>query len=168
MGQFTPQNPDFETMVRESFARQQVMNTIGARMARVIPGEVIITLPYRGDLTQQHGFLHAGVVSTIVDSAAGYAAFSLMALGAGVLTIEYKVNFLAPAAGAQFIAIGRVIKPGRTVTVCSGDVYALQDGETVDTFINAQQAEGIERPGKLVVTMQATIMSIREREGIVG
>lgn len=125
------------------------METIGATMARVAPGEVDIYLPFRADLTQQHGFLHAGIVTAIVDSACGYAALSLMPPGAGVLTVEYKVNLLAPAAGTHMIARGRVTKPGRTITVCTGDVYAYRDGQE-----------------KLVATMMATMMALHEREGI--
>ena len=149
MGQFQSQDPEYEQRVRASFGRQRIMDTIGAEMIRVAPGEVEILLPFREDLTQQHGFLHAGVVTTIVDSACGYAALSLMPAGTGVLTVEYKVNLLAPAAGAHVIARGHVTRPGRTITVCAGDVYAYQDGHE-----------------KLVAAMLATMMTIRERPGI--
>lgn len=149
MAQFQPQDPDYEQRVRTSFGRQRVMETIGATLARVSPGEVDIHLPFRTELTQQHGFLHAGIVTAIVDSACGYAALSLMPPGVGVLTVEYKVNLLAPAAGTHLIARGRVTKPGRTITVCTGEVYAYRDGQE-----------------KLVATMMATMMTIREREGI--
>jgi uncharacterized protein (TIGR00369 family) len=128
MPTFTPQDPDFEARVRTSFARQQVMATIGARLARVAPGRVEIELPFRADLTQQHGFLHAGIVTTIADSACGYAALSLMPPAAAVLTVEYKVNLLAPARGERLIARGQVTRAGRTLTVCAGDVVALADG----------------------------------------
>jgi uncharacterized protein (TIGR00369 family) len=147
---FEPQDPDFEARVRTSFTRQQVMVTLGATMTRVAPGAVEIQLPFRQDLTQQNGFLHAGIVTTIVDSACGYAAFSLMPTGVNVLTVEYKVNLVAPALGAFFAARGRVIKPGRTITVCAGDVFALQDGNE-----------------RLVATMQATMMTVRARPGSV-
>ncbi|HEX8997799.1 MAG TPA: PaaI family thioesterase [Ktedonobacterales bacterium] len=147
---FEPQDPEYERRVRDSFARQRVMETIGAVLLRVAPGEVDIALPFREDLTQQHGFLHAGIVATIVDSACGYAALSLMPPDTGVLTIEYKVNLLAPASGARMIARGRVTKAGRTITVSAGDVYAVgEDGKE-----------------KLVATMLATIMTIRERPGV--
>lgn len=149
MAQFQPQDPEYEQRVRASFGRQRIMDTIGAEMTRVAPGEVEILLPFREDLTQQHGFLHAGVVTTIVDSACGYAALTLMPVGTGVLTVEYKVNLLAPAAGAHVIARGHVTRPGRTITVCAGDVYAYQDGHE-----------------KLVASMLATMMTIRERPGI--
>ncbi|HLJ80282.1 MAG TPA: PaaI family thioesterase [Ktedonobacterales bacterium] len=152
MSQFQPQDPDYEERVRASFGRQRVMDTIGAALSRVAPGEVDITLPFREDLTQQHGFLHAGIVTTIVDSACGYAALSLMPPDVGVLTVEYKVNLLAPASGTSLIARGRVTKPGRTITVCAGDVYAYTEGE------NGRE--------KLVATMLATMMTVRERAGI--
>ncbi|HET9110310.1 MAG TPA: PaaI family thioesterase [Ktedonobacterales bacterium] len=149
MSQFEPRDPAFEQRVRESFARQRVMETMGASLLRVAPGEVDIELPFREELTQQHGFLHAGVVTTIVDSACGYAALSLMPPGVGVLTIEFKLNLLAPASGERMIARGRVMKPGRTITVSSGDVYAVQGGQE-----------------KLVATMLATIMTIHNRPGV--
>src|SRR5262249_42287659 len=125
MTTFQPQDPDFEARVRASYARQQVMTTIGANLVAVAPGAVAMELPFRSDLTQQHGFLHAGIVTTIADSACGYAAFSLMPAKAAVLTVEYKVNLLAPAKGERLIARGRVLKPGRTLTVCAGDVFAV-------------------------------------------
>jgi len=125
---FTPANPDFEARVRDSFARQTVMELIGAQLTRVAPGEVEIELPFRADLTQQHGFFHAGMTSTIADSAGGYAAFSLFPADASVLTVEYKINLVAPAQGERLIALGRVIKPGRTLTICDLEVFALAEG----------------------------------------
>ncbi len=142
-------DPDFEARVRGSFARQRVMETIGARLARVEAGAVDIVLPYRGDLTQQHGFLHAGVVTIILDSACGYAAFSLMPPGFAVLTVEYKVNLLRPARGERFTARARVKKPGKTLTICTGDVFAEVDGRET-----------------AVATMLATIMAVPERDGL--
>ena len=129
MNSFTPLDPDFEVRVRDSFGRQTIMDLIGARMTRVAPGEVEIALPYREDLTQQHGFFHAGVTSTIADSAAGYAAFSLFPAEASVLTVEYKINLIAPAQGERLVAVGRVIKPGRTLTLCEFDVFGETNGE---------------------------------------
>lgn len=126
--QIEPLDPQFEARVRASFARQQVMTLIGAEMTTVEPGAVEITLPTRDDLTQQHGYIHAGIVTTIVDSACGYAALTLAPAEADVLTIEYKVNFLAPANGERLIARGRVLRAGRTITACAGDVSALRDG----------------------------------------
>ena len=149
MSQFIPQDPQFEARVRASFARQQVMTTIGATLTSVEPGLVEIQTPFRSDLTQQHGFLHAGIITIIVDSACGYAALSLMPAQVGVLTIEYKVNFLAPAAGERFVARGSVTKPGRTVTVCTGDVLAVQEGR--------------ETP---IATILTTMMVVRDRPAI--
>ncbi|MGE0375825.1 MAG: PaaI family thioesterase [Planctomycetaceae bacterium] len=143
MPTFEPADPDFAARMRESFRTQGVMALMGAELLRVEPGVVEMEFAYREDLTQHHGYLHAGVLTTIVDSACGYAAYSLMPVGSDVLTVEYKVNFLAPARGARFRAIGRVIKPGRTLTVCSGEVLAL-DGESTKT----------------VAVMQATMMRL--------
>ena len=148
---FVPQDDDYERRVRESFLKQKLMRTIGANLTSVLAGEVEIALPYRDDLTQQHGFIHAGVVATLADTACGYAAYSLMAPDAAVLTVEYKINLLSPALGDSLLARGKVTKAGRTLTVCSGDVFALKDGER-----------------KLVATMLTTMMSIRDREGLVG
>jgi uncharacterized protein (TIGR00369 family) len=125
---FAPADPGFEQRVRDSFSRLTLMATIGARLARVAPGEVDIDMPVRADLTQQHGYVAAAIVTAIVDTACGYAAMSLMPAGANVLTVEYKVNFISPARGARLLAQGRVVKPGRTLTICTGDVQAL-DGD---------------------------------------
>jgi uncharacterized protein (TIGR00369 family) len=143
--------PDFERAVRDSFAAQPLMATIGARLTHVAAGEIDIRLPFRSDLTQQHGFLHAGVVASALDSACGYAAFSLMPEGAGVLTIEFKTNLLAPAKGDELIARGRVIRAGRTITVCRADGFMLADGVEV-----------------LVATMTATVMTIRDGPDVTG
>jgi uncharacterized protein (TIGR00369 family) len=145
MTDFAPQDTDFEARVRESFARQRVMGTIGARLARVAPGEVEIELPFREDLTQQHGYLHAGIVAAVVDSACGYAAMSLAPSGAEVLSIEFKLNLLSPARGASFVARARVKRAGRNITVCTGDLYALDEGA----------------PEKAVATMLATMMTVK-------
>jgi uncharacterized protein (TIGR00369 family) len=147
---FDPRDPSYEARVRASFARQRAMHTIGARLVRVEPGEVEIELPFRDDLTQQHGFLHAGIVTTIVDSACGYAALSLMDNESAVLSVEYKVNLLAPATGDVMRAVGRVIKTGRTLLVCTGDVMAIT-GPT-ETHVTA---------------MQATMMAVRGRPDLV-
>jgi uncharacterized protein (TIGR00369 family) len=119
-----PRNPDFEARVRGSFARQNAMGLIGARMTRVEPGRVEIELPVRDDLGQQHGFVHGGIVGMIADSAGGYAAFTLMPADASVLTVEYKVNMLAPAEGDLLVARGEVLKAGRTLSVVRADVWA--------------------------------------------
>jgi uncharacterized protein (TIGR00369 family) len=143
MPSFAVQDPDFEASVRRSFDSLTLMRTVGARLQRVAPGEVEIDLPFREDLTQHHGYIAAAVLAAIVDVACGYAAMTLMPPGASVLTIEYKVNFLAPAQGERMIARGRVVRPGRTVTVCSGDVVAIV-GENE----------------KVVATMLATMASV--------
>jgi len=128
MSIFQPQDPGFANRVRESFARQSIMDLLGARISRVEPGEVEIELPFRPDLCQQHGFFHAGVTSTIADSAGGYAGFSLFPADASVLTVEFKVNLLAPADGDLLRAVGRVIKPGRTLTVTEAEVMVAKNG----------------------------------------
>ena len=122
----TPHNPDFEARVRASFARQAAMSLIGARITTVEPGHCVIELPVRDDLTQQHGFVHGGVVGMIADSAGGYAGFTLMPANASVLTVEYKINMLAPAAGELLIATGEVMKTGRTLAIVRADVVAVQ------------------------------------------
>lgn len=123
---FTPADPEYERRVRASFSRQTVMATFGAELSRVAPGVVEIAWPHRADLAQQHGFLHAGILATMLDSACGYAAFSLMPADAAVLSVEFKVNLLAPAAGERFVARARVIRPGRTITVCEAGAWAVQ------------------------------------------
>ena len=125
---FQTPDPNFEARVRASFGRQAVMHTIGAEMTRVGPGAVTIELPYRRDLTQQHGFFHAGITATIADSAAGYAAYSLFAADSSVLTVEFKINLVAPADGERLIASAQVKKPGRTLTICEFEVVALKGG----------------------------------------
>ena len=118
------------------------MRTLGARLTRVEPGEVEIAISHRADLVQQHGYLHAGVVTAVVDSACGYAALSLMEPGAAVLSVEFKVNLLAPASGTEFVATGRVVKSGKTITVCTGE---LRSGDTV------------------IAVLQGTMMAVRDR-----
>lgn len=147
-----PQDPQYAERVRASFAKQKVMSLIGASLTRVDPGQVEIALSFREDLTQQHGFLHAGVLTTAVDSACGYAALSMMPPGTGVLAVEFKVNFLAPARGDRFLARGRVLRAGRTVIVCAGDVVALQGADEEEVPI---------------ATMLATMMVARDRAGVV-
>ena len=140
-----PLNPSFATDVANSFVQQPIMNLIGARLALVEPGIVEIELPFRADLTQQDGYLHAGVITTVADSAAGYAAYTLMPAGARVLSIEFKVNLLRPARGELFVARAEVIKAGRTLTVVRADVFAVRT--------NAEK--------ELVTTMQGTMMCLR-------
>jgi uncharacterized protein (TIGR00369 family) len=126
---FVAPDREFATRVRASFARQGVMALIGAKLVRVEPGLVSIELPYRRELSQQDGFFHAGITSTIVDSAGGYACATLFRNNDSVLTVEYKINFLAPADGEKLIATGRVVKPGRTLTVCALEVISVKAGE---------------------------------------
>lgn len=126
-----PRNPDWEATVRGSFARQKVMTLIGAEMGALAPGHCEIRLPYREDLTQQNGFFHAGITSTIVDSAGGYAGLTLMPAGADVLTVEFKLNLLAPADGELLVAEGQVLKSGRNLVITRGEVYAIRDGKAV-------------------------------------
>jgi uncharacterized protein (TIGR00369 family) len=126
---FIPLNPHYESRVRDSFARQGAMRLLGARLAEVRPGYCAIELPYREDLTQQHGYVHAGIVGAIADSAGGYAGFTLFPEDASVLTVEYKLNLLAPAAGERLIAQAEVVKPGRTLAITRGEVYAETGGE---------------------------------------
>jgi uncharacterized protein (TIGR00369 family) len=147
MPRFDPVNPDFQSAVRESFDSLTLMRTIGAVLERVSPGEVEVMLPFRNDLTQHHGFMAAAVLTAVVDVACGYAAMTLMPPGSSVLTIEYKANFLAPAQGEKLLARGRVIRPGRTVTVCAGDVVAVDGGrqELVATLLATMMRVGAER-----------------------
>ena len=128
MSAFTALDPDFERRVRESFTRQKVMTLLGAELGVVEPGRVTIELPYRDDLVQQHGYVHAGIVGTIADSAGGYAGYTLMPPGSSVLSVEYRMHLLAPADGARLVAPGRVVRAGRTLTVCELEVEALKDG----------------------------------------
>lgn len=118
-------NPAFAEEIKQSFARQTIMRLIGAELTRVEPGVIEITLPYRADLTQQHGYLHAGIVTTIADSACGYAAYSLMPPNSEVLSVEFKVNLLRPAKGELFLASAEVVKSGKTLTVVRADVFVL-------------------------------------------
>ncbi|MBZ0286077.1 MAG: PaaI family thioesterase [Anaerolineae bacterium] len=143
MTDFQASNPNFEAVVRESFGRQTAMTTIGARMTKVVPGGVVIEIPYRPDLTQQNGFMHGGIITAIADSACGYAAYTLMPEGADVLAVEFKINLLAPAAGERFAAHGRVLRPGHTITVSAADVFA-HDGDK-QTLIASMLATLIRR-----------------------
>lgn len=147
MPSFEPLDPDFAARVRASFAAQPLMRTLGAALTDVRPGEVRIEMPFDAALTQQNGFIHAGAITSIADSACGYAALSLMPPRAGVLTVEFKVNLLNPARGERFVATGKVVKPGRTLTICQGEVVA--------------ESAGTRQP---VAMMQATMMQIAPKE----
>ena len=142
---FEARDPDYEQRVRESFAQQGLLATLGAELRSVEPGAVEIEVPFSPGLTQQDGFFHAGVSIAILDSACGYSAFTLMAPGTRVLTVELKVNLLAPAVGDHLQARGEVIRPGRNLTVCRGDAYAVTG-----------------RSSKQVATILATMTGIAE------
>ena len=149
---FRAPDAGFAERVRASFDRQPAMTLIGARMTRVAAGEVDIELPFDPRLTQQHGFMHAGIIGTALDSACGFASLTLMPADAGILTIEYKVNLLSPGRGVRLRVTGRVRKAGRTITLAEGDAIAIA-------------ADGTE---KLVATMTATEMTIIGRDEVKG
>ncbi len=139
-------NPMVEARIASKFEKQQAMKLLDARLLLVKPGEVEIEMPFNMAFTQQNGYIHAGILTTLVDSACGYAAYSLMPPNCGVLSVEFKVNFLSPALGEKYLGVGKVIKAGRTITVCSGEVLAVKNG--IET---------------LVAIMQATMMTMVER-----
>lgn len=138
-------NPTFVEEIKESFVKQTIMALIGGELTRVEPGVIEISLPYRTDLTQQHGYVHAGIITTIADSACGYAAYTLMPPGSDVLAVEFKVNLMRPAKGEMFVARAEVIKSGRTLTVVRADVHALSNGDKRE----------------LVAIMQGTMMRLQ-------
>ena len=144
-------DPAYEHRTRDSFSRQNAMQTLGATLESVAPGRVTITMAHRDALTQQHGFIHAGMLAAALDSACGYAAFSLMPADAAVLTIEFKINLLAPARGPRFRFEGVVVKPGRTISVVDG---------------RALQFEADGSAERLIATMSATVMTVRGREAL--
>ena len=151
MNSLNPVDTDFEARVRASFDRQAFMSTLGAKLTRVEAGAIEIQLPMHAGLAQQHGFAHAGVVASIADSACGYAAATLMSADSGVLAVEFKINLMAPAAGDLLVARGRVIRAGRTLSVCQADVMAVTDGTE-----------------KQVAILTATIMTVRDRPEVSG
>jgi uncharacterized protein (TIGR00369 family) len=137
-------DPDTENRIRESIGRQTLLTTLGVTVAELAGGRVVLDLPYRADLCQQNGYMHAGAITALADSACGYAAASLMPAGRDVLTVEFKVNLLSPARGDRFRAVGEVVRAGRTLTVCSAEVIAWAGG--------SEQ--------KPVALMQATMMAV--------
>lgn len=145
MATFVFSDPNFESRVRASFAKQGMLTALGGEIGLVRPGEVHLLAPFDARFTQQDGFLHAGVVTTLMDSACGYAAYSLMPADSRVLSVEFKVNLLAPAQGQRFRAEGRVIKAGRTLTVCEGRLFSIRENEET-----------------LCAIMQATMICIRD------
>ena len=124
-------DPDYADRVRGSFGRQRLMAWIGAQLSALAPGRCEIRLPYKPELTQQHGYIHAGIIGAIGDSAAGYAAYTLMPRDSSVLTIEYKMNLLAPGDGDLLIARGEVVRAGRNLVVARADVYAMKAGNEI-------------------------------------
>lgn len=130
MRAFEPKDPDWEAKVRASYAKQGAMGLIGAKLIELRPGYCEIHLPWRADLTQQHGYFHAGIISTVVDTAAGYAGFTLMPPGSSVLSVEFKLNLLAPGDGELLIATGEVIKPGKTLVITRGEAYVVKGDKT--------------------------------------
>ncbi len=151
MKDFEAKDPDFAERVRKSFAAQGIMDHIGATLTLIEPGVCEIELPYSDAVSQQHGFFHGGVIGTIADSAGGYAAFGLMDAEDGILTVEYKLNLMAPADGDLLIARGRVLRPGRTLTVARAEVAVVKDGVEV-----------------ACAAMQQTLMRIVGRAGVSG
>jgi uncharacterized protein (TIGR00369 family) len=145
-------DPEFAARVRESFDRQAFMRTLGARLTVVEPGRVVIELPFRADLTQQHAFMHAGAIAAVADSACGYAAFTLMEAGSAVLSVEFKVNLLKPAAGANFRAEAKVVRAGRTLSVCTAEVTAIGDDGNAT----------------VVAILTGTMMRLADRDGLAG
>jgi uncharacterized protein (TIGR00369 family) len=146
MPRFEPKNPDHRAIATATFERQQAMRTLGISIARLEPGEVELAMPYSQALTQQNGFVHAGVITAGLDTACGIAAFTLMPAGTDVLTVEFKTNLLAPASGERFFFRACVVKPGRTLTVCDAQAFAECDG-----------AEAI------IATMTGTLMALPRR-----
>ena len=146
MVSFKPKDPQYRSRVEASFNQQQVMKTLGVKIESLQPGEIELMMPYGIAYTQQHGFMHAGIIATVLDNACGYAAFSLMPDDVAILTVEFKTNLLAPARGERFLFRGKVVKPGRTITVCEAQAFAVGGGEE-----------------KLVATMTGTLMALFER-----
>ena len=144
---FLPQNPEYETNVRQSFGRQSFMATLGTSIDRLEPGTVDLRLPFSSAICQQNGYVHAGAIASVADSANGYAAYTLAPPGTDVLAVEFKINLLAPAQGSHFVARGRVVRPGRALTVCLAEVFAQNGAQEV-----------------LIATMLSTII-IRNRSG---
>jgi uncharacterized protein (TIGR00369 family) len=147
----TQLNPEIEAKCRDSLAKQGALTHLGVQLARIGYGDIELTLPFSDKITQQHGFGHAGCISAVLDSACGFAALTTMPLDSGILTIEFKVNLLAPAKGEYFRMVGRVRKTGRTIVVAEADAYAVNGGQD-----------------KLIATMTATTMVIVGREGVRG
>lgn len=147
MSPFAPKNANYRAVAIDAFERQRAMKTLGISIARLEPGEVDLSMDYRAEFTQQNGFVHAGIITAGLDNACGIAAFTLMPEGSDILTVEFKTNLLAPARGERFVFRAAVVKPGRTLTICEGRVYAVRDGAET-----------------LVATMSGTLMALPRRE----
>jgi uncharacterized protein (TIGR00369 family) len=150
MAAFEPKNPDFGGAANAMFEAQPAMRTLGIQIVRLAPGEVELAMAYSPAFTQQHGFVHAGIITAGLDNACGVAAFTLMPREAGILTVEFKTSLLAPARGERFVFKGEVIKPGRTLTFCEAKAFAERDGETT-----------------LVATMTGTLMALLPRDAAI-
>jgi len=150
MPHFEPKNPEFRAIATDTFERQRAMHTLGITIARLEPGEVDLAMVYSPDFTQQNGFVHAGIITAGLDNACGIAAFTLMPAGSDILTVEFKTNLLAPAKGERFSFRATVVKPGRTLTVCDGQAFALEN--LADE--------------RLVATMNGTLMALYDRPNI--
>lgn len=146
---FVPQDENFKDKVTKSFERQKAMKTLGITLEKIEAGRIELNMPYIEDFTQQHGFVHAGILSTAMDSACGYAAFSLMPKESAVLSIEFKINLLAPAIGEKFIITGEVLKAGKTISVCLSEAYSVNGNDK-----------------KLVAQMTGTMMTVIGKKGI--
>ncbi len=142
----TPRNPDWERHTRESFAKQGAMRSIGASIADLAPGRCTIVLPFRDELSQQHGYFHAGMTSAIADSAGGYAGHTLMPARSEVLTVEFKMNLVAPAGGSALYAEAKVVRSGRTLTICTAEVFVERDGSRGLCAIMQQTLMRIDAP----------------------
>jgi len=154
---YQARDPNFENRVRSSFSRQTLMQTLGVTLSRVAPGAVDLVLQFRADLAQQHGFLHAGIVTAVLDTAGGYAALSLMEPGTAVLSVEFKVQLLAPARGEWFLGSGRVVRSGRTLTVVNAEL------QVHNTELAADE---VSPGGEVVALLTGTMMTIRDRQGL--
>ena len=150
-GDFKPATEDFAERVRDSFAKQGMMATLGAELGEIEPGFYEIRMPYADAVAQQHGYIHGGAIATIADSAGGYAGLTLFDADDGILTVEFKLNLIAPAKGEMLIACGHVVKPGRTLTVTRADVVAVENGRETTCAV-----------------MQQTLMRIVGRDGVTG
>lgn len=146
MTDFQIQDPDYDARVRKTFAGQAALDTLGITLARIEPGKLELRMPYDAKFSQQNGFLHGGVISAGLDTACGLASYTLMPAHADILTVEFKINLLAPAKGQTFRFVGHVVKPGRTLVVSEGHAYANDDGRE-----------------KLIATMSATMMTMVSR-----